>query len=387
MMLEPRPHDMFAPEDYAGVRRPVTEATTLPPHAYTSPEWYAREREVIFARHWLMAARAEEIPQPGDYLRLDMAGEPIVLVRDQGGTIRALSASCRHRGAEVVSGRGNCQAFTCPYHGWSYALTGELIGTRGMAEAENFDMRDWGLMPVRTETWGGFVFVNFDETAPPLRAAMGDLQERFAAYKIDDMRTTRTWTRRVAANWKVWVENSRENLHTPIAHRESLRSMKRPPDSTIYRTTGRPGIYQITSGAIGGGLQVPDDHFPFLDGLSEHDRSHTHLIVFYPHFLLNLLPDHMAYHQLFPEGPESTTVVSGKCFPAAVIARPDFEQATKPYYDPMEIFLPEDWGVCEILQRGVRSRLARPGRYSVQEAACHDFANWLLDRIVGRPTS
>jgi phenylpropionate dioxygenase-like ring-hydroxylating dioxygenase large terminal subunit len=375
---------MFRPEIYGGVRREVTRASTMPPVAYTAPGWYERECETIFFREWLMAARAEEIPEPGDYLRLDIVGEPVLLVRGDDRVIRAMSAACRHRGAEVVTGRGNCRAFTCPYHGWSYGLDGALIGVRGMEEVEDFSLDDFGLMPIRCESWGGFVFINFDPTSRPLLERMGSLPERFAAYPLEDMRTTRVWTRRVEANWKVWVENSRENLHTPIAHRESLRRMRRPPNSTIYQTTGVAGVYQVTSGAISGGLQVPDQHFPFIDGLSEEDRSRTHLIVCYPHFLFNLLPDHMAYHQLFPEGPEHTTVVSGKCFPRVAIGRRDFEEIVRHYYEPLEVFLPEDWAVCEALQRGVRGRLARPGRYSLQEQACHDFANWVLDRVVGR---
>jgi choline monooxygenase len=383
-MDTPSANGMFLSETYAGVRREVTQASTMPPTAYTAREWYERECETIFLREWLMAVRAEEIPEPGDYLRLDMIGEPVLLVRGSDRVIRAMSASCRHRGAEVVSGRGNCRAFTCPYHGWSYGLDGALIGVRGMEEAENFLQSDFGLVPIRCESWGGFVFINFDPASRPLLECMGSLPERFKAYPLGDMRTTRTWIRQVDANWKVWVENSRENLHTPIAHRESLQRMKRPPNSTIYHTTGVSGVYQVTSGVISGGLQVPDAHFPFFDGLSEEDRSHTHLIVFYPHFLLNLLPDHMAYHQLFPEGPERTTVVSGKCFPRSAIAQPDFERAVRDYYEPAEIFLPEDWAVCEVLQRGMRGRLARPGRYSVQEQACYDFANYVLDHVVGR---
>src|SRR5215472_11793342 len=105
---------LFRPETYEGVRREVTRAATMPPATYTAPEWYERECDRIFRREWLMAARAEDLPEPGDYLRLDLVGEPVVLVRGNDRGIRAMSAVCRHRGAEVVSGRGNCRAFTCP---------------------------------------------------------------------------------------------------------------------------------------------------------------------------------------------------------------------------------------------------------------------------------
>jgi glycine betaine catabolism A len=226
--------------------------------------------------------------------------------------------------------------------------------------------------------------VNFDPDSPPLSSSMADIPERFKAYRLEEMRVTRRWAKRLNTNWKVWVENSRENYHTPIAHRESLRRMGRPANSTPYRLWGVPGVYLVNSGWIGGGLQVPDAHFPFLEALCEEDLQHTHLVLFYPNFIVNLLPDHMAYHQLFPEGPELTTVASTKCFPVSVIARPDFETRLGPYYEPAELFLPEDWAVCERVQRGVRGRLGHPGRFHPQEAPCHAFGNWVLDRVVGR---
>ena len=331
------------PETYARVRLPLRQASTLPSWVYTSTEWWQRELKTVFANQWLFAAREEDIPAPGDYVRVDMVGQPLIVVRDRAGGIRALSASCRHRGTELVTGRGNCSTFVCPYHGWSYALTGELLGARGMnQEAESFDPRAWGLHRVRAEVWGGFICINFDADAPPLSSSMADMPERFKTYRLEDMRVTRRWVKRLTANWKVWVENSRENYHTPVAHRESLRRMGRPASSTLYRLWGVEGVYVVNSGWIGGGLQVPDEHFPFLEGLGEEDLQHTHLLLFYPNFLLNFLPDHIAYHQLFPEGPESTTVVSTKCFPKAVIERPDFAERTGPYYTPAELFLAED---------------------------------------------
>jgi hypothetical protein len=147
---------------------------------------------------------------------------------------------------------------------------------------------------------------------------------------------------------------------------------------------GVADVYLVNSGWIGGGIQVPDEHFPFLEDLGEDDRQHQRLLLFYPNFVLNLLPDHMAYHQLFPEGPESTTVVSTKCFPRSVMERSDFAARLAPYYEPAELFLPEDWGLCEGVQRGLRAGLGRPGRYHSQEAPCHAFANWVIDRVVGR---
>ena len=169
---------IFSPERYVGTRAPIEEAVPLPPEVYFSEEWYDREVETIFRREWLVATREEEIPNPGDYVRLDIVDEPLVILRDDDGVIRALSASCRHRGSELMTGSGNCRRITCPYHAWSYALDGELIATPAMHEADDFDKADHPLPSVRAETWGGFVFINFDPDANSLLESLGGLVDR-----------------------------------------------------------------------------------------------------------------------------------------------------------------------------------------------------------------
>src|SRR5690606_33756626 len=119
--------------------KPIAEASTLPPRAYTSQEWYEREVASIFKKGWLVALREEEVPNAGDFVRVDFFDEPLVVVRGSDGIIRTLSASCRHRGAELVSGRGNCRALVCPYHAWTYSLSGELLAAPLMNGVKNFD--------------------------------------------------------------------------------------------------------------------------------------------------------------------------------------------------------------------------------------------------------
>jgi len=128
--------NIFSPERYAKTRLPIEQAHPLPPEVYTSQEWYDREIETIFLKRWLQVTREEEIPNPGDYVRIDIIGEPLIVLRDRSGDIRALSASCRHRGSELVEGKGNCKTLVCPYHAWTYSLSGELMGAPGMEDAQ-----------------------------------------------------------------------------------------------------------------------------------------------------------------------------------------------------------------------------------------------------------
>jgi choline monooxygenase len=379
-------HAMFDPATYADVWRPLPQASTLPPYAYTSPAWYQREVQEVFLKQWIFVTRLEEIPNPGDYLRVDVAGEPIIVVRDKEGQVRGLSAACRHRGTEVAAGQGNCASFKCPYHGWVYSLKGELIGVPGMDGVEGFDRKDWGLPAVRTEVWGGFVFVNFDLASPSLLASMGDLPRRLETYRFEDMRVTRKWVNRVEANWKVWLENSREGYHVNVVHRETYRRFYHGRTPGEWRTEGVQGVYEILSGTNDDGLYLPrDPAFPFVEGLSQKDRETTHFVIFYPLLLLNVPPSHLAFHQLLPDGPDATTVVTWMCFPKSTAGRPDFEEAAKAYYEIPEMFIPEDKAACAAVQRGVGARLARPGRFSLEEKPCHEFAKYLLGRVVGRP--
>jgi choline monooxygenase len=380
-------HSLFSASTYDDVRLPIDQASTLPPEVYTSQDWYNREVERIFLKSWLLATREEEIPNPGDYVRVDFFGEPIIVVRDRQRKIHALSASCRHRGAEVAKGKGNCRAFICPYHGWTYGLDGALLGAPSMEQAVGFDKKQCALPSVRTEMWGGFVFINFDPDAEPLMTSLADLPERFKAYRMDEMVVTRKWVNKINCNWKVWVENSREGYHVPIAHRGSLNRFYPGSKVEPFTARGKPGVYEINSGNNENGLYIPRNPvFPMIEGLSDEDREKTHFMVFYPHLLLNLPPDRITFHQYFPEGPEWTTLITWCCFPKSTIAREDFERAVPDYYAPMDLFIAEDKEICEVQQRGLRGRLAAPGRYSPKhERTVYQFVRYLLDRMIDNP--
>ncbi len=377
---------IFSPERYAATRAPIEHASPLPPEVYLSQEWYDREVATIFRKTWQLATRLEEIPNPGDYVRVDICEVPLIILRDRDGEIRALSAACRHRGAELVKGKGNCRRLVCPYHAWTYALDGKLIGAPAMRDAKGFDKSKHNLPSVRAETWGGFVFVNFDDHAESLLDSLGELPRRFERYALEDMRVTKKWENRFNANWKVWVENSREGYHVPTIHRESLGTFYPGYRYSGFKASGEPGRYMINTSDIETGLYVPRNKtLPFVEGLSEEDASCTHFMIFYPSLLLNLPPDRITFHQYCPEGPQWTRIVTWCCFPETTVALPNFEKDVEErYYPQMKMFIDEDKGVCEIVQRGLNSPMAELGRYSpAEEQTVYDFSNWVLDRVIG----
>src|SRR5262245_4999857 len=133
------PADMFDPRHYAAVRRPLLDAETLPAWCYTSPDFYRREVERIFLKVWNFVGSVNQIPDPGVYSTLTFVGVPLIILRDREGVIRALANSCRHRGSELLEGKGNCKLIVCPYHSWTYDLDGSLRGAPEMEQTHGFD--------------------------------------------------------------------------------------------------------------------------------------------------------------------------------------------------------------------------------------------------------
>src|SRR4051812_16670154 len=149
-------------EELKQTRAPVTEAKHLPAYYYTSPEIFELEKQKLFYKDWLIVGRVEEFPNPGDYKAFELVDEPVVVCRNAKGELKAFANVCRHRGVAVAIGSGNAKEFLCPYHAWVYDLDGALVSpSRPRGIKVGPETRQ--LPPIRLETWGGFVFINFDE--------------------------------------------------------------------------------------------------------------------------------------------------------------------------------------------------------------------------------
>src|SRR5437867_1215004 len=185
---------------------------------YTSPEFLEREKARVFRKTWLAVARESDVPRDGDCLTIDELGESLVIVRGTDHAVRTFRNTCRHRGTRLVSGRCHASQITCPYHGWTYGLDGRLVS---VPKANGFDRLDtgaYGLLPIRTACWGGFVWMTFDADAPPLLEYLGAVADHLAPYGLPDMRPLfrRTWTLR--CNWKAVLEQALESYHIHAVH-------------------------------------------------------------------------------------------------------------------------------------------------------------------------
>lgn len=380
-----QPSNIFDPRLFAATRRPVMEASGLPGLCYTSPEWYEREVERIFLKDWIFVGRADQVPTPGDYVSLDIVGEPIVVVRGDDQQIRAFSASCRHRGTRIVSGNGNCgKSFRCPYHAWTYALDGRLIGCAEMRETRDFDRSQYGLVPVRLESWDGFLFVSFDPGAVSLAEFLGDLPGKMAGYRFSEMVCTRVVGYDLACNWKIYVENAMEVYHVAFVHRKTIEETL---PMNVWTEEEARGNYIILYGAAPGSLALlqGDVGFPPIEGLAGKLANGSYIPHLMPNTMLGCTIDTAWWLQILPTGPRTTRVNVGSCFPRTTTERPDFAETAERYYKRWDTTIPEDNWISELQQQGLRARLNRPGRYSSREVLVHTIANYVLDRVLDPP--
>ncbi|MGH7332909.1 MAG: aromatic ring-hydroxylating oxygenase subunit alpha [Candidatus Rokuibacteriota bacterium] len=374
------PNDLD-PALYATTRRPVLEAETLPPAAYTDPAFYGREVERIFRREWMFVGRTDVISRPGDYFTLECAGVPMIVSRGQDGRLRAFANACRHRGSLIVEGEGQARAFRCPYHSWTYGLDGRLLAASEMQNTRDFEPARYSLIPIRLETWNGFLFVDLAGEQIPLPEYFGDLGDKLASYRLEDMICVRRRAFDVRCNWKLFVENAMEELHIATVHRKTIQ--KYAPTDTHAPEPARGQYCALYSRHEGSMALLKGDHgFPSISTLEGKAATGTYFIMLYPMTMLACTVDCMWYLELRPHGPDRTTLVHGGCFPRASAERPDFGEVSARYYHRWDTTIAEDIVASEWQQRGLSSPLAARGRFSFRESLVHEIDNWVLDRVL-----
>lgn len=372
---------LFHPETYASVRRPLLEASTLPPACYTSPAFYRREVQTIFMKVWNFIGRADRIPTAGDYFTIEFAGVPVIVVRGADGEVRAFANSCRHRGALLLDGEGNCRAIRCPYHSWTYDTEGKLIVAPEMDATAGFNLADWHLTPIRLESWGGFIFINFDSAAKPLANYLGDLPQKLSSYRFDDMVCVRRKEYVLNCNWKIYVENAMEAYHIATVHRSTLSRQKGKPSEPQPADGEYCALFKEHKGSRA--LLAGETGFPEMDHLQDKAAQGSWYPLIYPSTMFGCTYDCMWWLELHPMGPEKTKLIVGSSFPRNSVERPDFEEVVQRYYKRWDISIPEDNQISELQQRGLSSPFAKQGRLAAVEPLVHTFGNWVLDHVLG----
>ncbi len=341
-------------------------AKTLPQPYFVSAEVFAKEQATIFSAEWVYVGHQSQIAASGDYFVQEVAGESLIVVRDQQGTIRGFYNVCRHRGTRLCEEpRGHAGAIQCPYHAWTYALNGRLIGAPQMESAPGFDKADYSLAAVNLALWEGFIFVNLASRPTALKEIFAPLQGKFTHWNLPQLRSAKRVEYDVNANWKLIFENYSECYHCPGVH--PMLSKVSPYDSAENDLCEGPflgGFMAITEGASltmsGNACARP------VGDIGSEDHARVFYYSIFPNMLLSMHPDYVMVHQVWPLSPERTRIVCDWFFHPDAFDRADFhpEDAVE-FWD---VTNKQDWHVCELSQQGIASRAYTPGPYSPRES-------------------
>ena len=346
---------------------PLERARSLPSPWYRDPRIEALERERVFGGSWQLAARADQLERPGDFVTTEVAGEPLLVLRDDGGELRAFFNVCRHRAACVMTEpQGNARRLRCRYHGWTYDLRGQLRGVPEFDGVEDFRREEQGLARVHADRWGPLVFVHLGASPPPLRDWLDPLPEEMGPVEELGFLERREYT--LACNWKVFVDNYLDGGYHVNSVHPALGSVLQYSE---YRTE----CFERTS-LQSSPLRAGED--AVAAATRKGDRARYGWA--FPNVMINLYAGVMDTNVVLPLGPERCRVLIDFYF-----ADLDGERALQLARQSVELahrIQLEDLGVCEDVQRGLGSRSYRTGRFSVRrEAAIHHFHRLLASRL------
>jgi choline monooxygenase len=360
--------------------RDIGCAWTLPSRLYTDPAVLELEKEKIFNRTWQLAGIARQpcgesggaprtLADPECYFTAEIAGEPVVVVRDGAGVLRAFSNVCRHRAGPIAEGAGCRKNFRCGYHGWTYTLDGRLIGTPDVEGMEFFDRSAMGMVPLGLEAWSQFLFVNLDRQAPPLAAFLEDIPEQARRFAVETFEFAERRDYVVECNWKVYVDNYLEGYHIPIAHPGLMEEIDYSQYRVLTRRYSSQQIAPVRPKAPGtaGAARVYGD--------AAGDALYYWV---FPNLMLNLYPENLQVNIIVPLSHEKTLTIFEWYYPdaASPAARAHMQRAVEFSHQVQQ----EDIHLCEAVQRGLRSSTYDRGRYSVKrENGVHHFHSLLVE--------
>ncbi len=378
-----------------------TLQAALPAPFYVDEAHWAREREMVLHREWFCAGRLttyalEALSGPdrgGRVAVVDVAGESMLVTRAPDGELRAFYNVCRHRGSQVVPADptlpapqpGTAGALRCPYHSWTYDLSGRLLRAPHTEDVEDFDAGSFSLHPVGVGEWGGFLWLHLTPahashpaggSGASLADSLGEVPVRVARYPLDSLVVGRTLTYDVAANYKVVLENYNECYHCAGVHPELVRLVPAfgRGGSDLDWEGGIPhreGAWTFTASGT-------SDRAPF-PGLDDEEKVRHKGELLYPNLMLSLSADHAAAFTLWPHSAGRTRIVCDLLFAPAEVARDGFDPTDAA--DFWDMVNRQDWAVCESVQRGMSSRAYTGGWFAPMEDASLDIRRWLLPRL------
>ncbi|MEP1441738.1 MAG: SRPBCC family protein [Hyphomicrobiales bacterium] len=356
---------------------PFEEAHAMPTSVYTSDEFLQRELSDVFSKDWFCVGRASALEKAGDYLTLELANQPIIVLRDGEGALKAMSNVCLHRMSTLLEGQGNARAIVCPYHAWTYNLDGSLRGAPAMTQNSGFCKDHYKLPQIRCEEWLGWVFVTLNSDATPVAEELVKVEELVGDYDMTNYRQTFFETHEWNTNWKVLAENFMESYHLPVCHSGTIGGL-----SKLEEMVCPPGEKAFNYHTIlkDDSLKIAMAH-PNNTRLSGDRRRMTYLLAIYPSLLITLTPGYFWYLTLQPQGVGKVKIGFGGGMSQDYVNDPSAQENFKQLKTLLDEVNVEDKGCTEKVYKGLSSRAAKPGHLSHLERPNYDFAHYLNSKM------
>lgn len=363
---------------------------TLPGSTYVDPGYFAREQEVILEQEWICASRVGDLPKPGSFERVQVGRESVLVVRGRDMQLRAFLNICRHRGAMLCTEESGTapRKFQCPYHAWTYGLDGKLIAAPNIAAIDidgSLDRRAYGLVPVALREWLGYAWVCLADEPPVFEdAVIGTVSQRLGdaeaveRYDVPSLALGSRHHYDVAANWKLIVENFMECYHCATIHPELTEVL--PEFSSGMAAQTYVGHGAEFGSDVSGFTVDGTGGFERLPGLDEDQDRRYYAATVSPTIFLNLVPDHVIVHRMFPMSADRTVVICDWLFAADTATEPAIGASVELFHRVNQ----QDFEACERTQPAMASRAYRNGGVLVPaEHHIGAFHSWVASRIAG----
>ncbi len=360
--------------------------STLPGLSYTDPELFQQEQVRIFEAHWIAAARSAELDGPGTFRTLDVGRENVILVRGRDGQLRAFLNVCRHRGARVCMERSGVarRNIQCGYHAWTYGLDGKLVAAPNLTKMPDVDRSEYGLIPVPLREWLGYAWVCVADEPPSFEdTVIGAVNDRLGGadviggWDIDSLEVGRRITYDVRANWKLIIENFMECYHCATIHPELTEVLPEFADgfaAQYFVGHGAAFAEDAQGFTVDGGAGVT-----VIPGVVDgHDRKY-YAITVNPQVFINLVPDHVIFHRMYPAGPDRTVVECDWLYlPEVVRGGQDLDRSVELFHRVNQ----QDFDACERCQLAASSKAYAQGGVLVpSEHHIGAFHSWVTEKL------
>ena len=286
------------------------DSMSLPGWLYRDPEFLEAEKRAFLRAAPQPVCHESEIAEPGDWRSLEYLGESVIVMRGDDGMARAFANVCRHRGSRLVDGEAGCaKVLTCPYHAWSYARDGRLVGVPHRAEYPGLAAETLGLVPVALERWRGFLFVTLEPGAPSVAEMMAPYEAEVAPYRFEELRAIgRVTLRPRALNWKTIADNYSDGLHIPVGHPGLTRLFGRG-----YRIEANDHVDRMEGDLVEAPSANPSEraYQRFLPEAAHLPPSHRRKWLYYklfPNVAFDLYPDQVDFMQFLPVSATETVI-------------------------------------------------------------------------------